>query len=156
MAQTKAEKNQKARDKRAAKKAVREYKAREWAVYSRWEDLETRGLVRWACEAECEALENFEPDFEHCRDEDQTPEEAKAEWYRSIERDGIWMYATEYRINAVTPWQSADSIGGVEGSIRGSGYDLDLMNAAFDALDAAYQAEADALDARATFASASA
>lgn len=153
MAQTKADKNRKAREKRSAAKRAIEMRAREIDVYARWRVAEALGRVQFVCEAECEALESFEPDFEHCRDKDQSPADAKAEWYRVIERDGIWMYASQFRTDETKRWETADTIGGVEGTIKGTGYDTDLMSAALDALDKAFQAEADALASRATFAS---
>jgi len=115
-----------------------------------FEKAEEEGLVRWRCEPEEESLDIFEPDYSHER-----PSDAKryaAEWLRSVERDGIWLYGVEVLQDAFEPdgtprafrntpkwvaaWEVVDGIGGVVGDIRDTGYDIDLMQAALDALEA--------------------
>lgn len=136
------------RARRARAKHEREYKARERAIYALWRAAEAEGLVQWACEPETDPLDMFEPDFSGEVD----PDAARAEWLHIVQRDGIWMYAAQYRLRETDRWETADSIGGVEGDIKGTGYDLDLMNAALDAIEAARQSEADTLVARGTYA----
>jgi hypothetical protein len=127
---------------------AKEYKARSAKVYVHWEEAEEQGLVRWQCEPEFLPIEDLMPDFSDSKD----PKADKAEWLDLVRREGIWIYATQYRIDETRRWETADGIGGIEGSIKGTGYDVDLMQAALDALDRARQEEADKLAARATLA----
>jgi hypothetical protein len=142
----------------ARRKAEAARKVEKARVYAAWEEQEARGLVQWVCEPECEPVDSFEPMFEAYVEPGTrrkvTAEQAKEEWYAYINRVGIWMYATQYRIDESSPWQTADSIGGVDGNIKSTGYDVDLMSACLEALDKAYEAKANEYAERPTYAQA--
>jgi len=97
-------------------------------VKDAWEDAEAEGLVRLGADPdECTYIEDLDPDG--------TPEQ-RAETMRRANRDGVWVFYTEY-LDPVHGWVVADSIGGVLGDdFEDSGYDTDLRENALDALNA--------------------
>jgi hypothetical protein len=99
-----------------------------------FEDAEEDGLVRWRCEPEEDVYD------EDQRYADLRPSLAKrymAEDEAIREREGVWIYGVEVRRDAspTGAWDIVDAIGMCVGSIRDTGYDVDLMRSALDALD---------------------
>jgi len=139
------------------KEAIRKYR-----VDAAWKIAESAGYVHVVCEPEFEPIETFEPDWKGLYSRDCDRERARKEWLDTIERDGIWMYATEYRLSLegsaedYRSWETADNIGGVEGDWKGTGYDVDLkaecLRAFLEAFDAETSQGAAELAARATYA----
>lgn len=72
-----------------------------------------------------------------------------------IESEGYWIAVAYIRLHDDDEWEEVESIGGFIGDdFDDSGYDVDLKLTALEALDAAYQREADSYADRATYASA--
>jgi hypothetical protein len=111
---------------------------------------EARGLVKIEAEPdECAFIEDVMGDYSDL-DEDQR-QEYRADDYKTAYREGIWVYFTSYRVSENAAWQVADSIGACVGRLDDS-YGEDLRKGALDALDAAFAAEAEALQERGTYA----
>jgi hypothetical protein len=103
-------------------------------VRDRFEDLENEGLVK------IESFPEEEPyDDSYIDTWGLSPsrlKKAKEDIARLIERDGCWCYVSFFRPDDESEWVRLDSIGMIEGDIRDTGYDVDLMEAALMAFDA--------------------
>jgi len=125
------------------KAEYRRLRAKEWPardalraakVKDAWEDAEAEGLVRAICEPEIDYYDDSYVDTWEISDARKA--RIKADIAARIERDGHWMYATEY-LDPVDGWTVADSCGGFVGEdFEDSGYDTDMREAALKALAA--------------------
>lgn len=78
---------------------------------------------------------------------------ARRELWDRIQRDGVWVASSWFRLSEKHPWELADSVGGFVGDdVVDSGHDTDLMESALECLDDERQREADKLAERATYA----
>lgn len=121
-------------------------------VRAAWDVAESNGLVRVRAEVEIDCYDDSYIDTWDVSDAKK--ERYRKEVYDRIDREGYWIYFTEYRLTDDEPWEVAESCGGFIGEDWiDSGCDIDMMVAALDALDKCYQAEADEIVSRATYAS---
>jgi hypothetical protein len=112
---------------------------------------EDAGLVRIIQDPEdCIPIEDLEPDCSGMRPSDAA--RYKKEWYALIEREGLWIYAVQWRLYPTDRWMNATSIGGIEGDWKDTGHDTDCMQEALDALEKARAVEAENLAVRCTYA----
>ena len=113
-----------------AKDALRAAKVRD-----QWDDLENEGKVRIVSEPSPDLYDDSYIDT--WTDVSQAKrEQARKELWARIERDGVWMYASEFWDEEIQDWKSADAIGDFVGNeFRDSGYDTDLREAAIEAYE---------------------
>lgn len=64
-----------------------------------------------------------------------TPEQEREDIIDLIERDGLWYYFAQVRCPQCGNWETVDSIGMVIGSLDGSGYREDFIEAINKALE---------------------
>ena len=119
-------------------------------VKEAWDAAEAEGLVQMVAEPDPELHDDSYIDTWGLRPCD-VEREKKGLW-RTIERDGVWMYASQFRVSKDREWETADSIGDCIGDLDDTGYDVSLKSGALDALDKARQDEANVLAERATYA----
>lgn len=103
-------------------------------------EYESRELVRVVWEPDCEEYQMGDAE-----DEEETR--------RLISQEGVCGMVGQWRPNEEAPWQTADSVWGIIGTPRdGAGYLIDIETSCIVALDAYHRREAEALSARATYA----
>jgi hypothetical protein len=115
-------------------------------------DAEVAGLVRLVVVPDEDySVSCSEPDWKACYDRESERARVKKAWWSRVEDEGMWtLIAQVWRDN---DWQHVDSVGGFLGEDwRDSGYDVDLMGAALDALDGYRDDDAADLSTRATLA----
>jgi hypothetical protein len=80
-------------------------------------------------------------------------ERARKELWDRIEHQGVWCIVGYYRPHVGAPWEVSDSICGFVGDDwKNSGYVPDVQHSTLEALDGAFQTEANELASRATYA----
>jgi len=96
-------------------------------VNVRWRELDDELVRVRAVVDECMTLEDLAGD--------NASKKELEELQARCERDGVWDYCTEY-LDPVDGWTFADQCGGFVGDDwEDSGYDVDMKQAALDALD---------------------
>jgi len=112
-------------------------------INCQWDELEAQDLLRVIQEPEIDWYE-FDPSVDS---------KYKSEVEDRINREGYWIYLTQMRMSVDNEWETVDSCGGFIGfDWHDSGYDIDMKLAAIQALDDAYQFEANEMAERATYA----
>ena len=116
-----------------------------------FESLKDRELVK--LEVECDFVQYDDSYLDGMyRSKKKEDADRKALWDR-IEREGVYGVVGYYRPNTEASWESADSVWGFIGyDWQDSGSDTDIMSATMQALEDAFQAEANELSERATYA----
>lgn len=129
-------------------------------IEARFKELEDRGLVRLIAEPDEFPYDDSYLDTRSPCSLDpsdtrgmskESVKRAKEKLWRQIEREGVWIYFAQYRSHENNAWVYADNIGGIIGDDL-CGYDVGLWKSAIDALEAEWQAEANELNQRATYA----
>jgi hypothetical protein len=119
-------------------------------IRTEWDSLECDGLVRIEVLSEIDSYESI-----YGREED---DKYRREINARIENEGFYIYEVQYRLSEDSEeWVTVDSLGGFIGDDWfDSGYDIDMMASAIDALrkeqDRAATDEAEQLMSRATYA----
>ena len=102
-------------------------------VRDRFTDLEDVGLVKIEAEPEFEVYDDTYIDTWGLSPE-KVKQEKKKLW-ALIEREGCWIYTSYFRRDDKSEWIAVDSVGMCIGHLKDSGYDVDLMAAAIEALE---------------------